>query len=201
MRKQEFLDRLRVQLSGLPKSDVDEHLNFYNEMIDDRIEDGLSEEEAVARLGSVEAVASQIIADVPLIRIAREKIKPKRRLRAWEILLLAVGSPLWLSLLIAAVAVVFSLYAVLWSVVVSLWSVFVSTVACAFAGIAVGIGFACFGSPVAGFAMISAGIVCAGLSVFLFFGCKAATKGTAILTKKMACAIKKSVAGKETRYA
>lgn len=201
MRKQEFLDRLKARLSRLPKQDVDERLNFYSEMIDDRIEDGLSEEDAIAEIGTVEAVASQIIADVPLIKIAKEKIKPKRRLKVWEIVLLAVGSPIWLSLLIAAVAVIFSLYVVLWSVIVSLWSVFVSVIACAFAGIAAGSGFACFGSLVAGFAMIGAGIVCAGLSVFLFFGCKAATKGTVLLTKKLTCGMKKSVVGKETYHA
>ncbi len=201
MCKQEFLDRLSARLSGLPRQDVDEHLAFYAEMIDDRIEEGLSEEAAVAAIGSVETVASQIIADVPLIKLAKEKMKSKRRLRAWEIVLLVLGSPIWLSLAIAAFAVIFSLYVVLWSVIISVWSIFVSMIACSFAGITAGIGFVCFESPVAGIAMIGAGIACAGLSVFLFFGCRASTKGTVILTKKIACGIKKCVVGKETYHA
>lgn len=201
MLKQEFLDRLRAQLSGLPQRDVDERLAFYSEMIDDRIEDGLSEEEAVFGVGRVEEVASQIIADVPLLRLAKEKIKPNRRLRAWEIILLAIGSPIWLSLLISAVAVMISLYAVLWSVIISLWSVFVSMIACALAGVAAGIGFAYFVDPLAGVATLGAGIVCAGLSIFLFFGCLAATKGCVLLTKKIACGIKKRVAGKADCHA
>ena len=60
MTKQEFLSRLREGLSGLPEDDIAERLTFYGEMIDDRIEDGLSEEEAVAEVGSVDDIAAQI---------------------------------------------------------------------------------------------------------------------------------------------
>ena len=47
MSKQEFLAQLRKGLSGLPKEDLEERLTFYSEMIDDRIDDGMAEEEAV----------------------------------------------------------------------------------------------------------------------------------------------------------
>ena len=50
MSKQEFLDQLRARLSGLPRQDVIERLNFYSEMIDDRMEEGLSEEDAKAMI-------------------------------------------------------------------------------------------------------------------------------------------------------
>ena len=45
MNKQEFLAELRRGLSGLPRDDIEERLSFYGEMLDDRIEEGLSEEE------------------------------------------------------------------------------------------------------------------------------------------------------------
>ena len=45
MNKQEFFEQLRKGLSGLPKDDIEERLTFYKEMIEDRIEDGLSEED------------------------------------------------------------------------------------------------------------------------------------------------------------
>ena len=48
MTKQEFLNQLRMGISGLPQEDISERLTFYREMIDDRMEEGLSEEEAVA---------------------------------------------------------------------------------------------------------------------------------------------------------
>ena len=39
MTKQEFLAELRRGLSGLPQNDIEERLNFYSEMIDDRMEE------------------------------------------------------------------------------------------------------------------------------------------------------------------
>ena len=48
MNKQEFLDALRERLSGLPSREVEDRLGFYGEIIDDRIEEGISEHDAVA---------------------------------------------------------------------------------------------------------------------------------------------------------
>ena len=199
MRKQEFLDALQRRLSGLPRADVDERLAFWSEMIDDRIEEGVGEEEAVRDIGSVEEIAAQIIRETSLARIAKERIKPKRRLRAWEIVLLVLGSPIWFSLAVAAFSVILSLYAVLWALIVSLWAVFVSLAACAIAGVFAGVLFAFRGYELAGIAMVGASVVCAGLAILLFFGSFAATKGSARLTKKIAFGIKKCFVKQEGR--
>ena len=47
MTKQDFLCALQKRLSGLPMRELEERLGFYGEMIDDRMEDGLSEADAV----------------------------------------------------------------------------------------------------------------------------------------------------------
>ena len=197
MSKQEFLTQLRKALSGLPQNDIDERLEFYGEMIEDRIEEGLSEEEAIAAVGTVEEIAEHVIADIPFAKIAKERIKPKRRLSALEIILLILGSPIWLSLGIALLAVIFSLYIVLWSVIISLWSVFASLAGCAFGGVVACVVLAIEGWGMAGVAMLAAGMVCGGLSIFMFLGCKAATKGIVILTKKIAIWIKNCFIKKE----
>lgn len=189
MTKMKFLLSLHNRLLDLPQAEVEERLRFYSEMIEDRMEDGLSEEEAVAAIGTVDEIAAQIIADISPATLTKEITAPKKKWRAWEIVLLALGSPIWLSLLIAAFAVVLSCYAVLWSVVISLWAVFVSLIGCALACVVFGICFAPSGYGLAGIAMIGAGLVCAGLAIFLFFGCKAATKGTLFLTRKVASGI------------
>lgn len=197
MNKQEFFAQLRKGLSGLPKEDIDERLTFYSEMIDDRMEDGISEETAVREIGTVDELVSQIIADIPLGKIVKEKITPKKKLKAREIVLLVLGSPIWLPLLIAALAVILSLYVVLWSVIIVLWAAFASFVACALVCAAVGVVYAVKGDSLSGFALIGAGIVCAGLSIFMFFVCKAATKGILNLTKKLAIRIKNCFIKKE----
>jgi len=197
MYKQDFLSQLRQGLSGLPREDVEERLAFYGELIDDHMEDGLSEEEAVASVGSINEIITQVVADTPLLKVAKERVKSQRQLRAWEIVLLVLGSPIWLSLGIAAVAVVLSLYISLWSIIVSLWAVFGSLVGGAVGGLVAGIVLACTGNGLNSIVLVSAGLVCAGLSIFTFYGCKAATKGTMILTKKLAVWIKNSVIRKE----
>lgn len=197
MSKQEFLAQLRKGLSGLPQDDIEERLTFYSEMLEDQIEEGLSEEEAVLAAGTIDEIVQQIIADIPLVKIAKERNKLKRHLKAWEIVLLALGSPIWLSLGIAAVAVIFALYVSFWSVIIALWAVFASLAVCAVGSVPACVILTARGSSSSGVAMLAAGIVCAGLSVFMFFGCWEATKGCSIFTKKIAIWIKNCFIKKE----
>lgn len=175
MNKREFLKQLGKRL---PQEDREERLSFYSEMIDDRIEEGLSEEEAVLAVGSAENILVEITPE----ESARSS---GRKWKAWEIVLLVLGSPVWLSLLTAAFAVALSLYAVVWSVILSLWAIFASLAACALAGVVAGAGFMIGGHSASGIALIGAGLICAGLSVLCFLSCKTATKGTVILTGKL----------------
>ena len=197
MSKQEFLVQLRKGLSGLPQEDIEERLTFYSEMIDDRMEEGVTEEEAVVAVGSAQEIAAQVVAEIPFAKIAKERMKSKRQLRVGEIVLLALGSPIWLSLGIAVFVVLLSLYLSLWAVIVSLWAVFGALIGCAVGGVAAGSVLACNGNALSGTAILAAGIVCAGLSIFTFYGCKAATKGTLTLTKKTVIWIKNCFIKKE----
>jgi uncharacterized membrane protein len=184
MTKLDFLLALQEKLSGLPKDEVKERLHFYNESIEDRMEEGLSEEEAVAQIGSVDEIAQQIIGELPFTQLAKERLLPKRQLYPWEIVLLVLGSPVWLSLATAAAAVIFSVYASLWAVLISLWAVFVALAACAPGCLFAGILYLATGHALSGFAALSCALVCAGLAIFAFFGCKAATKGIWLATGK-----------------
>ena len=205
MNKSEFLAELRSRLVGLPQNEIEERLSFYGEMIDDRVEEGATEEDAVAGIGSIDEIVAQILEDVPLWSIVKEKVKKKREktekkrrsLKAWEIVLIVLGFPVWLPLLIAAFAVILSLYLTLWALVISIWAVFVSLAACGLAGIIAGALYAILVKPIDGILLVAAGLVCSGLAIFAFIGCKAATKGTARLTKKMIFGIKHLFVGKD----
>ena len=142
MTKSEFLWQLRNGLQGLPRDDIEERVNFYSEMIDDRMEEGLSEAEAVSDIGDVNTVVAQILEETPLAKIVKEKVKPSRAIKVWEIVFLVLGSPIWLSLLIAAFSVFLAVYIVIWSVVVALWTIEVSFVACSLGGIVAAAAFA-----------------------------------------------------------
>lgn len=193
MRKQEFLERLGRCLSGLSQKDREERLTFYGEMIDDRMDDGLTEEEAVAAVGDVDEIAAQILADTPAVMPAKEQPKPKSTPEVWLLVLLILGAPLGLS----AVSMVFSVYISWWAVIISAWAVFGSLIAVAVGVLIAGIVFLCTGQTMPGVAMLAGAMICAGCSIFVFFGCKAVTRGTIWLTKKLVQMIKNLFVKKE----
>lgn len=191
MTKLQFLMALQKKLTSLSAQEQEEHLRFYEEMIEDRIEEGLSEEEAVAAVGSSDEIAAQILAGF------LDPAQTPRKHKTWVVLLLILGAPLWISLLAAAVSVVVSLYVALWSVVISLWAIFGSLIACALAGVLAGILFAVIGKYLTGIAIAGAGIACAGLSIFLFYGCKAAAAATVALPGKLFFLVRRLFESKE----
>ena len=197
MLKQEFLSALRENLSGLPQADIEERLTFYGEMIDDRMEEGLSEEQAVEAIGPVDEVVSQILEETPLTKLVKEKIRPKRRMRAWEIVLLILGFPLWFPLSVVAFVLILVFYVVLWVLVICLWAIEIAFWACALACLVGAVGLFVTKQPIPALGAIGAAMVLAGLSIFLFFACKAATVGTAKLAKKIVHGIKRLFVGKE----
>ncbi len=60
MSKWEFIDELCRRLRLMPVEEAQRTVMFYSEAIDDRIEDGMSEEEAVASLGSVDDIVREL---------------------------------------------------------------------------------------------------------------------------------------------
>lgn len=197
MNKEDFLVNLRNGLSGMPQHDIDERVSFYSEMIDDRVEEGMSEEDAVAGIGPVDEIVSQTITDVPLSKLVKNRIVPKRSLQTWEIVLIVLGFPLWFPLLIAALAVVLSLYLVVWSLIITLWSVWASVVASVASGFIVGT--VCFAQGKMAFGLLALGVssFLAGVSILGFFGCTAASRGVIRLTKNAAVWMKKRFIRKE----
>ena len=201
MKKDEFISRLRNALSGLPKKEVEERLTFYAEMIDDRMEEGLMESEAVSDIGSVEDIAAQIISEIPFTKIAKEKLIKQRQYKGWEILLLVLGAPIWLSLAIAAFSVCFSLFiaalSVIFSLAVALIATFVALLISGVCGVFVGIFYLFSGNALSGVALIGASIFCAGLSIFFFYGGKAVIRAMPFFTKRMLVGVKRLFIKKE----
>lgn len=133
MNKRAFLRALSRELRGLPRGERAASLDYYGEMIQDRMEEGLSEEEAVACLGGADEIARQI---------RQGEVLPEKRARrfsAWVIVLIVLGSPLWLSLMIAALAVILAAYIVAWSLVAALYAVLLGLAVCGSCGL---LGFA-----------------------------------------------------------
>ncbi len=192
MNKAEFTEQLRNALQGLSEQDIKKSLDFYTEMIDDRIEDGMTEEEAVSAIGTVDEIKSKILEDVPIAKIVKEKIKPKRELHTWEIVILIVCAPVWLPVLLALIVSGLAIYVSFWAIIFSLYatdlSVFVSGIA--------SILYAFFAGPWLGklFA-VGSGIALIGIAVLLFFGFNQITRGMIYISKKFILWVKNLFVG------
>lgn len=193
MKKDEFLSQLRNSLRGLPPADIDERVSFYSEMIDDRVEEGLSEEEAIEDIGGIEVVLQQVSEETPIVRLVKERIKPKRRISALEVILIILGFPLWLPLLIVFGVLIFVFFVLLWVMVIVTYSVEFSFMATALAGFGRYAIELYHGTNYYGY--LGIGIAGVGLSCLFLIACIFATKGTAKLTKLILVKIKRRLIG------
>lgn len=184
MNKKEYLNELRIGLDGLADSEIEERIDFYSDMIDDRVEEGMSEEEAINDIGSPMTVISQIMEDASLIKIVKKKITPKRRLRGWEIALIIIGFPLWFPLLIAFFAVLLVIYLSLWVVVLSFFAADLGLVGGGIYGFVQSILTFNEGGAGTSLTYIGLGVACIGLSLFMALLCVLLTKGLVRFIKK-----------------
>lgn len=190
MDKLDFLMALEETLSQLPEEDRRSSIEYYSEIIADRMEEGMSETDAVASLGAPAKIAEQILMDMPLSKLVKSKVKKRRPMSAGEIVLLILGFPLWFPLLVAVLAVIFSIYVCLWSVVISLYAVFAALAGSA-VGIVLGSIVLCIFSGIPqGLFLLGAGLICAGLALFFLPVCNLAAKGSVWIGKKLLQGIK-----------
>lgn len=203
MNKEQFLLQLGEKLASLPYSEVRRSLDFYNEIIDDHMEDGLTEEQAVASLENIDVIAERIILDnTPLPTLVKARVNQEKQQRAqdphkygnrgWIILLLVLGFPLWFSILVTIGVVILACYIVLWSLILVLFSIVLS------------LGLSGLGCLIATFivlpfngitalACLGAGLLLAGLTILSWFPASLGTKGLVLLTGKMGKAIGRGI--------
>lgn len=132
MNRQQFIDAVTGRLAYLPLAETEKFIDFYIEAIDDRIEDGMSEEEAVAAMGSIDSVVHAIESEIPLSTIVKQRVKSSRERSerdgghsAWWIVLAVLGSPVWLTLACVLLALVVTVFAVAPALVVTAFAVLV----------------------------------------------------------------------------
>jgi len=178
MTKTEYLKKLRRALRQVKAEERSKSLAYFGEVIDDRMEDGVSEQDAINELESVEAAAERIIAEAK----ALGQIKPRRSL--WEIALIVLGFPLWFPLILTIAVVVLTVYGLVWVIIAVL---FVTAAVLGVSGIAGLIGlFMLLGSnTAAAFAAFGLGLACAGLGVAVFIPALYIAKAYATATPVM----------------
>lgn len=190
MKKLEFLEALKNGLEGLPEEDIWSSTQYYSEMIEDRMEEGFTEEEAVKQIGDVKEIVADILAETPLSKLVKNKLKQKKSLGAFEIILIILGSPIWISLLIALFSVIISVYAVFWAVVISVFAAFLAVSASVLALIFAAVIFAVLGNLAAAGVSVGGALICVGVSILIYYAAFLTAKAIVFLTKKSFLLIK-----------
>ena len=160
-------------MPALPDDEQRKTIMYYSEMIDDRIEDGMTEEEAVAALGPMGAIIGDIISDMSVVtaiqtRINSEKKKKNRKKPSGLVIaLLIIGSPIWFSLAIAAACVVFALVITVLALAFSFIVVVLSFFLSALLGVVSGVLRIANGMYAAGLCTIGLSFIFAGGAMLL----------------------------------
>ncbi len=196
MNKSEFLIALAVKLKGFPEEDVKKSLEYYGEMIDERIEEGMTEEEAVAAVGTVEEITAQITAETPFVQLLKQKFTHKRKLTAGEKALLICGSPLWLILILAALICVAAVYVSLWTGVVGLFALPVTFGLGGAGGLVYSVVIGVQTTWGSGVAVAGASLILIGFTVPTYYACKFTAKALIKLGAILWRGIKKAFAKK-----
>ena len=184
MNKTEFSNELRRALGKLPSYEVEQSIAFYTEAIDDRMEDGMAEEDAVAALGPINAIAAQIIAETPPIPKAIAKANTGSR--TLNIVLLVLCSPFWVPLTLVFACTLLAVYLAIWCVIVALWAVVAVLLLCAPLGFAFLAYCIATGFRLTGVYMFGCCLICSGLGLFAWFGVLAASKALVGVTHTFA---------------
>lgn len=181
MTKNEFMKVLVQRLRGLPQAEIDKSLGYYDEIISDRMEDGMSEEEAVAALGDVEEIAQNILHATPLPTLVKARVdnhcdKNNSNKILW-VLILILTFPIWISALGVAFGLFVGLIGTIFGLLVALIAILFSIAAAAVAIVIGAIAAFLTGNVGAGMCYLGGGLFFVGLFLLLTQPVKAACKG------------------------
>ncbi len=164
MTKADFLRLLERALMQLSEEERQKNLEYYSELLDDMMEEGMTEAEATAKLGSPNQIAQNILQEMPLSKLVSTRMKPRSGWTPLAIVLAVVGSPVWVPLLLAAVAVVLALFVSIWALGFAAVAVVIALAVAVVAAPIFAIRAAVLTLPL-GLMLLGAGLVLLGLCV------------------------------------
>lgn len=199
MNKLDFLFELEKKLQPLPDQERKQALEYYFEIIDDHMDSGMDEDEAVAACGNIDDIAEKIILDTPMTKLVKQKNKTRRRMQTWEIVLLIAGFPVWFSLGVACFCVLLAISIVLWCVVMCIFVCSIACGACSFGLSVAAIVSLVTGNYLPGLFMLGCAMICAGVAILFFLLGRLCGKGVSKLHKLTFRGIKRCFIRKEAK--
>lgn len=170
MNRQEFMNRLEYLLRGIPASEREDALAYYNDYFDEAGAE--NEYQVIQELGSPEAVAEKILADLQQETdwSTREKKKMSTSTKILIVVLLVLTFPLWIGIVAGLFGLIVGLLGAIFGIVVGFvgaaFGLIVGGVACIIGGIA-----CLLTVPVDGLVSISVGAILAAVGILLAVPC------------------------------
>ncbi len=175
MSKEEFIKELKDRLTENNIPGADQMIEFYEEAIADRIEDGMSEEEAVAAMEDADSIVKAAKLDKPITSLMADRVKERHEDAknnghgAAFVVLTILGFPVWFPLLVAFLSIIFALYISMWAVVVSIYAVEISFAATSIGALVTSFTYFAGSIPgVTAIALIGVALLLAGLTLILW---------------------------------
>lgn len=178
MRRDEFLKELARELEGLTAEQVAEAVSFHAEAIDDRIEAGMPEEEAVAAMGSPREAAAGVLDGLPPVPRAIARTRRLGTVVPW--VLAIIGSPIWIGFGLAFLGVALGVYVSIWALALAVWALAGACLAGALVSLLLAACGVAIGHAPFVLAMAGSGLACAGAALLVGFG---AWKASALIVR------------------
>ena len=195
MTKQEFLNKIKSGISRLPKNDIEHYLQYYSEMIDDRMEDGMAEADAVSAMGVPDEIIAEILREKQFsASISKDEPKSIDKSKLALVIIIAVLTlPIWGSVISAAIGIFAGIAGAVIGIYAASFALAVSGVACFAGGV-----FMLFDGVLAqALVMVGIGLLCAGLSIPVFLIVHYGVNAIIKLSKKMFIKLKEFIKTKK----
>lgn len=188
MGKEEFLRQLEALLSGISEEERKEALAYYRSYFEDAGEP--NEASIIAELESPQKVAESILKDMGIdgsgynafanrdeeyyknvnqtiqnLNGAQSTKKSDAGMTGLTVALIAITSPIWLTLLLVILSVLLAVVASLFGVAVAVVAVMASLIFVGFVLIGVGVGFLFGGAPAVGIGLAGCGLIVLALGI------------------------------------
>lgn len=192
MTKSTFIENLRVLLKSINEDERNKFISYYEEIFDDYMENGFTEEEVINKIGSPESIANSILEEQDSLNI---KV-PSFNSKILNTVLLILGFPLWGSLLLTVALIILSIYIIIFCVPFTTGVMSVSFFGAGLFGVIASL-FLMFDSLALGIVQLGVCISLIGASILLGIITLYVSKKVMSITSKLTLKIVKSFKRKE----
>ena len=111
MNKKQFLKKMKKSLSSMEKIERNKTLLYFEEIIDDIVDSGKSEEEAIYSLGNINNISCNLLKEYEKTNKPNSKLKLfSRKFTTLQLFILMLLSPIILPLVFAIVTLLFTFF-------------------------------------------------------------------------------------------